>query len=291
MQDRLNHEIYSGDPQIRAGALRELKDIQELWVLPVLIEKLTDPAANIQKMADRFLKAYPGRQEVIEAYLEVLPAADPELALILLQKIEKQGQDIPELSCRLLPFLHHPDYRVRLRTFIALGRLKDPSPAPELVEYLKKEQKEEWQLVALECLAHLQERKVVGQLAPFLNYHQYPLVVRGVVWLIGSLGGREAVEIIAGFTASPQGRLVKSELILEALALAITSFTGGPDCWEKVKAECPDVERAFRYTIFPDVDQVHFGIYPYPDYLLDRAREQGISHREFKKLYFWDRDN
>lgn len=54
MQDRLNHEIYSGDPQIRAGALRELKDIQELWVLPVLIEKLTDPAANIQKWPTGF---------------------------------------------------------------------------------------------------------------------------------------------------------------------------------------------------------------------------------------------
>ncbi|MDD2499034.1 MAG: HEAT repeat domain-containing protein [Desulfitobacteriaceae bacterium] len=227
----------------------------------------------------------------VASYLDRLSGASPEEALKILPKVEKAGRGFGEAAQRVLPLLEHEDYQVRSRAFITLGRLQDSSIIPELLAYLKRETEEEWRLRVLECLYLLHDQKAVPYLVSYLEDYRYPMMIRGTIWLIGFLGGKEAVEIIGRFGVSPGGRMVKDEVILEALSLALASFPEGTGFFADIQKKRPEIARAFRYVVLPDVKKPRFNVYPYPDYLLDRAKMRGISPKEFKKLSFWDREN
>ncbi|MGI6065848.1 MAG: HEAT repeat domain-containing protein [Bacillota bacterium] len=228
-------------------------------------------------------------EERVAAYLDMLSGAAPEQLLEILPKVEKAGRGFAGVAQRIFPLLEHDDYKVRSRAFITLGRLKDSSIIPELLAYLKQEKDEEWRLRVLECLYHFRNQKVIPDLLPLLEDYRYPMLIRGTIWLIGSLGGKEAVRIIGEFGAKPHGRIVKTEVILEALSLAIASIPDGTSFFAKIQKERADIARAFRYVTLPDPEKPRFDVYPYPDYLLDRAKIQGIDAKEFKRLSFWAR--
>lgn len=238
------------------------------------------------------LKVETGLDEKTQLYLNLLPKADPDEAVFLLRKLEGKGKNKRGISQQIFPLLYHDHYLVRSRAFITMGRLDDKSVSHRLVAYIGEDAGEEWQIRALDCLFYLKDREVVPKLADFLSNIQYPLLVRGVVWLMGYLGGKEALDRIVSFVLSPLGRIVKNEVVLEAVSLAIHSFDDGSAYFQKIKRKNPIVERFFRYCVFDDpVAQPRFSVLPYPDYFLDQALSRGINPRVFKKLSYWDRDS
>lgn len=255
-----------------------------------LINSLNDPDIAVRKRAAGQLKKYPDQEAVLAAYLQALPAAASDLAIIILSKIERLGRGKTGVGRSLLPMLTADDYLLRSRTFISLGRLGDISVGEELLRFINREPEEVWQIWALECLHHLPDSRWIKPLAEFLRQKEKPLLVRGSLWLIGALGGPDAVDVIASFLADPAGRLVKDELALEALQMAVSSWPGGEDFLRNRQAASPQLARVLRYMIFPADDKTHFRVLPYPDYFLDQAKDQGLTPEAFKKLSFWDRD-
>lgn len=233
-----------------------------------------------------------GLDDKIQQYLNLLPKADPNKAVFLLRKLEGKGKNKRGISQQIFPLLYHDHYLVRSRAFITMGRLEDKSVSYRLVAYIGEDVGEEWQIRALECLFYLKDQEVVPKLADFLSNIQCPLLVRGVVWLMGYLGGKEALDKIVSFAISPLGRIVKNEVILEAVSLAIHSFNDGSAYFQELKRKNPIAERYFRYCVFDDsAAQPRFSVLPYPDYFLDQALSRGIYPRVFKKLSYWDRDS
>ncbi|MGI6685698.1 MAG: HEAT repeat domain-containing protein [Bacillota bacterium] len=231
------------------------------------------------------------REDELNTYINRLSGAGSSEAVALLRKIEDIGKDIPHTAEKLIPFLHHSDYLVRSRVFIALGRIKDADVSDRLLDYLNTQPGEEWQLRVLECLYLFHDQKVVPRVAALLHQHANPLLVRGAVWLLGYLGGKEALDILVKFAVSPKGRIVKSEVVFEAIALALKSLNNsGADYWKDFVRKDPAINRFFLYTTLPEVDPPRFSVYPYPDYLLDQGKAQGIKAKEFKKLYYRERE-
>jgi len=128
----------------------------------------------------------------------------------------------------------------------------------------------------------------INPLSCFLDDPEKPILVRGCVWLIGALGGQEAVGVIASFLSRPAGRLVKDEVSLEALQMAVSSWPEGHAYLQSLQAANPAVDRAMRYVLLP-MEKPRFRVLPYPDYFLDQAKESGLSPRSFRELLFWDR--
>jgi len=226
----------------------------------------------------------------LNTYITKLPVASPAEAIALLRKIEEVGKDIPGTGEKLIPLLHHRDYLVLSRVFIALNRIKDPQVSGPLLDYLDTRPGEEWELRVLECLYYLNDQRVIPRVSSLLDWHDAPLLIRGAVWLLGYLGGEEALEILLEFAVHPKSRIVKSEVILEAIALAIKSLPAGPEYGEEIIRRDPVLTRYFRYSRLPEVDPPRFFVYPYPDYLLDQAKARGIKAKEFKKLYYRERE-
>jgi len=222
----------------------------------------------------------------IENYLDKLPLAGTAETISLLKKIETSGKDISGTAKCLIPFLNHPDYLVRSRVFIALGRIKDNEVSGQLLDYLESEPGEEWQLRALECFYIFNDKKVVTRLSHLLERHHEPIITRGVTWLLGYLGGKEALEILLEFAVSPKGRIVKSDIIYEGVALALQSLEHPDHYWKEILSKNASIARFFLYSCLPEVDRPRFSVYPYPDYLLDQAKARGIKAKEFKKLYY-----
>ena len=227
-------------------------------VLAELIKALSDPDITVRKRAAGQLKKYPVQDEVLAAYLQALPLAAPEQALMLLGKIERLGRGKTGVSLQLLPLIRSADYRLRARAFISLGRLGDLAAGDDLLQFIREEPEEVWQIWALECLHHLPDPRWIEALAGFLRLRQKPLLVRGSLWLIGALGGQEAVAVIAAFLAEPAGRLVKDELALEALQMAKRSWPGGEAYLQLLSAESPALQRALRYLVFPEDEKNPF---------------------------------
>lgn len=209
-------------------------------------------------------------------------------SLIIWRKIEELGQNLPQTSHKLLAYLEHPDYLMRSRLFIALGRIRDKTISQKLLDYIKIQNEEEWQLRALECLYHLSPQGIIPCLRPLIYQPVFPLAARGAVWLIGYLGGEAALATLLEFAASPKNSLIKSEITMEAIALAVKSLEGqvNEQIWQEMIRKNPQAKNFFLYTTFPEVVPPRFFIYPYPDYLLERAKIQGIRARDFKKLYY-----
>lgn len=254
-----------------------------------LINQLSDPEDYLRKQAAALLKAHPDRRAVLDGYLDFLKGASQELSLLLLGKIERDGRGMGNIAPRILPLIYSSDYRLRAKAFIAIARIGDSSVGGELMGFMAGRPGEEWQLRALDCFYHFRDRTWIRPLSGFLNRGDNPLLVRGTLWLTGSLGGVEAIGIIAHFAASPQGRLVKDEIMLEALRMAVDSCPEGREILDDLWLNSPQIGRALRYAVLPCDEEPRFNIYPYPDYLLDQARAHGLSADEFRRLSFWDR--
>lgn len=213
---------------------------------------------------------------------EVLRSGSQEACLALVPRLE-QGDD-PAVIPLLGALLHRADFPLKYRIFIAFSRLKQPAACPLLCGYMAAEKQTHWRLAALEGAAASTHPRAIALLTPFLE-DEDALFLRGIVWALGSLGPG-AFSPLADFTAGEGRDRVRGEVLAEALFLA-----AGKDS-SHLKAAFPQrpaLRRFWQNRLLPQEPLPKYHIYPYPDYLWEKAQEAGVSKKEFQRLRFWYR--
>ncbi|MHB1128291.1 MAG: HEAT repeat domain-containing protein [Bacillota bacterium] len=218
----------------------------------------------------------------VEQLLEQLAQAEErETRIELLKKLgEFTGSRVAQ---SVVHYIEHPDYLVRTRAFVTLGRVAHPSVVPRLLAFLEREEDEEFCLRCLEVFYRLEDQNTVSSLASFLT-HRNPLLVRGLVWTIGSIGGAEAVQVLLDFCSSPAGRMVKPDLTAEAVGMALEKTPNPQELLEKI---CRGNRRAARYLRdlpLRGKKEARYYIYPTYDYFCLRADERGMNFREYRRI-------
>ncbi|WP_227762375.1 HEAT repeat domain-containing protein [Zhaonella formicivorans] len=180
-------------------------------------------------------------------------------------------------------FLRHPDYLVRSKAFAVLNRIPHLALLPDLITVLREEKDEEFRLRALEVVQKLGEREAISELIPFLHDRD-PLVVRGTIVALGGIGGEEAAESILHFAASPQGRIVRREVVQEALAFCLQKVPEPERFLERLGERDKGIKRYLR-GLQPEVPaQPRFTVYPAADYFSVQAKAREIDYKLYKRL-------
>lgn len=188
-----------------------------------------------------------------------------------------------EAARAVLAWTRHPDYLVRSRAWVTLCRAAHPAIIPDLINYLREERDEEFRLRCLDVLQCLKEPETVPLLAPFLHDRD-PLVVRGTVWTIGAIGGEEAARALLSFGASPAGRLVRREVVGEAVALALAGVPGREEVLARVAGEDRRVARYLADLPLDHDGKPRFSLYPSPDYFRLQCQAREVDYKTFKRL-------
>ena len=204
--------------------------------------------------------------------------------MALLPRLE---QDAPAgASSFMLPLLESKAFDLKLRTLIALKRMRNPADAPLLAAFLARERQTHFRLAALEALTLGQSPEATELLAPFLADGE-SVFLRGVVWCMGQLGPA-ALPALASFILQPYAGKVRSEVVTEAL------FYAAGQSSERLRAYAVGHPGLGRYLLgrkMPEKPLPKYDVYPYPDYLWQKAKAAGVDQKSFRRLYFYYREN
>lgn len=142
----------------------------------------------------------------------------------------------------------------------------DPAKAAQILNLLGSLRDEVKRLVLLDIL---QRWSLPATIIPLSSYLQDrdPLVVRGVAWALGAIGGQQAARILLGFVSSPAGRILRPELVEEALALALRQEADPQALLAAWGEEDASWKRYLRHLTLSKVKHIRFSVYPAPDYL------------------------
>lgn len=181
------------------------------------------------------------------------------------------------------------DYLTRARAFVELTWVeKREELLPVFCTIASNEKDEEWRLRALEVLAVWR----AIDLLPFVEslYHDRdPLVVRGAMWFVITVGSPSDIIRMLIFAASPQGRIIRPETIYELLIQAVQNKNITKN---EIFAALNNNDEIARYAgewNFKDDDITRLlSIYPSADYFALRCREHGIPFKEYKKINYRD---
>ncbi|GAW93132.1 HEAT repeat domain-containing protein [Calderihabitans maritimus] len=202
----------------------------------------------------------------------------------LIELLREAAQYPDEEVCRaVFSFVRHPDYLVRTRAFITLNQIAHPGIIPDLLEYLREEKDEEFRLRCLEVFHSLGDPAAVKPLTGFIH-DQDPIFIRGLVWTIGSIGGEEAVRFLLEYGSSPAGRLVKREIVGEAIGMALEKVPQGQKLLQELAAQNMRIARYLDWLPIRGREKARFSVYPAPDYFRQCAKARGLDYREYKKL-------
>lgn len=183
--------------------------------------------------------------------------------------------DISEILLRLWPV--REDFGVRFRILLAVRRLAQPDAASLILDLICREKATHWRLLALEILSKAPLTDKVTRLSDLL-LDEDGLFRRGVVLALASLG-QKALPVLAAFVLTPASLAIRGSLLNEALCRA----AGGVEQLWLYASAWPEFERWLRYRIFSAGQ--NYDIYPYPDYLLQKALAAGLSRREWYDLF------
>jgi len=211
--------------------------------------------------------------------------ASKEEILELLPLIERFAADEPGASLTILPLLQRDDFAMRLRTFLALARMAQAEAAEPLLDFIATYSEQHWRLCALDALSFISLEHKARALAPFLTYND-GIFVRGVICLLGQQK-EEALPYLVDFLESPNSGRIRSDLLGEAFWQAAG---GREELLSKLAAENSVFARWDRHRLRPPNLIRHYDIYPYPDYLWQKAQKVGIDQKAFRRLYYWSRD-
>ncbi len=176
------------------------------------------------------------------------------------------------------------DFALKFRVLLAFKRIERREAFPLLYQYIKEEEKTHWRLAALWGAAASPHQKRCELLAEFLRDNDL-LFLRGLVWALGSLG-KSALPYLEDFASSQRRYKVREEVLAEALFLgAEKDFSR----LEKAFPKNPALKCFWQSRLLPKEPLPKYGIYPYPDYLWDKAEKEGLSKKEFQQLHFWYR--
>ncbi|MCL1873133.1 MAG: hypothetical protein FWF85_03340 [Clostridiales bacterium] len=194
-------------------------------------------------------------------------------ALPLLENIT--DPDVSEILLRLWP--EREDFGLRFRILLAVRRLAQPETGILLWDLISREKATHWRLLALEIFLETPATDKASRLSALL-LDDDGLFRRGVVWALASLG-QKALPVLAAFALTPASLAIRAPLLNEALCRS----AGGGEQLLLYASVWPEFDRWLRYRIFTDGQ--NYDIYPYPDYLLQKALAAGLSRREWYDLF------
>jgi len=161
-----------------------------------------------------------------------------------------------------------------------------------LLPYLAQESLNHWRLAMLDTLFVLPCPDKITPLLPFLAADQSgdsdAYFLSGLIWFFGNQGPRAIGPLIEYVLNKPaRARRIKDSLLAEAFFLAAGGDTA---LLAYLTEENPSFYRFCDNRIWPKNMRAHYGIFPNPDYLLQKSLQNGLSHRQFRSLYHWHRD-
>ena len=222
---------------------------------------------------------------------EQLTQADYLEQLQLLPQIELLARAQVDAYQSLLPLTKSANFALRLRTYLALGRLGQAAAFAPLVAQLATENSTVWRLVILDTLFVLPQADKITPLTPLLITDQPDdaegYFLCGLVWFLGNQGEAAIPLLSRHLLAQPaRARRIKDTLLREALWLAAD---GDLALLNKYAQTDPPLARFCRFRIWPEDCRPHFGIFPNPDYLYENARQNGLTKLQYKQLFHWQR--
>lgn len=183
--------------------------------------------------------------------------------------------------------LFDDDYLIRSRCFSLLDRHWFPELRETLLAIVFGEEPREWQLRALAALEHSGDTSLSDDLEPLLFQRQKPLLIRGGLWVVASLGGERAIEVMARFLKSPFRGYLKPSFVADALARAVGNTARGDALWREYCDSDGELATISSYYQGFVTENPLLQVYPYPDYLSKAAMEQGYSAKELKRAIYW----
>lgn len=109
-----------------------------------------------------------------------------------------------------------------------------------------------------------------------------PYFAKGVVKGLGYLASRPAMVLLLDYVLSPQGRLVRPQLVEEALSFAKRSWADLPAWLEEEKKARPSLSIYLKGFDFPPLALYRYAPYPANDYMAQKIRAQGLSYTAYK---------
>ncbi len=222
--------------------------------------------------------------------------------LQLLPQIERYAAREEGAFVPLLKLSENTEFSIRLRSLLAIGRMQQAAAFLPLIKLLQKEKATHWRLLILDMLLLIAAKNnpadksakadTVALLYPLLTTPQTEDIdgyfLRGLIFALGQQGEAGLSALIEQIIKQPQRRfLFKDELIAEAI------FQAAAGDMVQIKRYAAQDRHFYRFCLnrrWPEDLNCHFGIYPYPDYMLQKALEQGLTKKEFRDLYQWHRD-
>lgn len=225
------------------------------------------------------------KQTLAEDWQKRIAEASKAEILELLPLIERFAAAKPGASLSILPLLQKDDFAVRLRLFLSLARMAQEEAAGPLLEFIIACPEQHWRLCALDALSFIPMEHKARALAPFLADND-GVFVRGLICLLGQQK-EEALPYLADFLEYPHSGKIRSELLGEAFWQAAG---GREEVLAGLRKEKPAFALWDRYRLRPPDLIRHYEIFPYPDYLWQKAKKVGLDQKAFRRLYFWSRD-
>lgn len=205
----------------------------------------------------------------------------------MLTEIYQTKSGGPEAVAFLRQCLLDDDYLVRSRCFALLERRWFPSLRRDLLAILQGDWERQWQLRALAALARSGDNTLCRDLEPLIFQRSKPLLLRGALWVVASLGGNDALEIMGRFLLSPYCGYLKPSFVADAMALAVANTKAGENIWRCCCENDSNLAKSVNYYRGFITENPLLQVYPYPDYLSKAAMEQDIGAKELKQaLYF-----
>jgi len=225
------------------------------------------------------------------AWRSLLARGEKEEQLLLLPMIERYAVAEPTAYAALLPLAKSPDFALRLRALLALGRLKQGEAFLPLTELLAKETLNHWRLALLDTLFMLPYTDKISPLLPLLTTDRPgdgdAYFLCGLVWFLGQQGAAAIIPLVELVLSKPAlARSLKDDLLAEAFFLAAA---GDISLLERMGEHNPPLARFCSNRIWPKTTRPRFGVYPNPDYLLHKALQAGLSQSQYKSLHYWQR--
>ncbi len=181
------------------------------------------------------------------------------------------------------------DPLVRAKAFLLAERCYDPSLLPLLYDVLTREERE-WQLRALNVLRLHADETVLPHLRPLLFQREKPLLLRGAYLTVATIGGEQALRLIAAFLNSPYCAYLKDEYLGAVLSLALKQGKTARTVWAKLVAEDKALS-AFSGALLKKAEENPLlTVYPYPDYLTETAKTRGMDAKTWKRAMYFPRE-
>lgn len=182
--------------------------------------------------------------------------------------------------------LYSDDYLTKARAFVELTWEEEREELlPVLRNIILNDTDDEWRLRALEVFAAWEAKGEISKLEN-LYYDWDPVIIRGFMWFVASVGEVADILDMLTFAASPKGRIIRPETTLDLITQAVQK--------NKIKVEeiyhfadkKQEIIRFISGWDFQDDTPRLLTIYPSADYLALRCQEKDIPFKKYKKIHY-----